>query len=685
MHINYKNHICKFCGRECKNRRSLGNHLARSHKPENIKTYCLKFYLDGKIPLCECGCGKDVNWHKTQYKFNRYISGHNESWTSENQPILTKKQIENRNASIRKAYRERGQEIKKKISSSLKCTFSDPVQKERMAQVMYKKWADPLWVEAQHKARVKSWQGEPGRVRREKIFTKAFGRKISEANMRRDTKRKSEQEIIMFNLIKGMLSKINVAIKEDFWINTKDYIRCYDAFIPQWNLLVELDGSYWHGLDRKENFTADQVHNMTNDMYKNELAISENKGLVRINMDKVSIERIECVEDLIKVSYYAHVDGSTIKNDSFKFHTTKQPLITRNEMIKINDESLGGPGKEYTEDILKPKLIKFFQEYVRQNGWWEYRTKDTLEKVITELRGAELDFDQGFISSLTRTGNDYLKSIFSSYWNVDGGPAKEWFNDKKMDKVISYRLGLNNSKDYTYTLDDGNEWTGRETFNISPHTLVRGYIVQRNAVSWFKPSAAYHIYRRFLGGVDNPVVWDPSMGFGARMLGFAAAHKDGVYIGTDPATETFRDLLALKDKLDECAMFDGAISPFKIGSEIIELEASSGDLVFTSPPYFSVERYYNEPGQCWRDYPELDLWIEKYLIPTFKNAYDFLKADRYMVINVSKDYFDIVMNSALSVGFTYSETLKLKTGRDHFSKKNGISKMNFEPILIFRK
>lgn len=524
MQINYDNHECKLCGRLCKNRRSLGNHLVRAHKPETIESYYLKFYLNGVAPKCACGCGKNANWHKTQYKYNKYLSGHNTSWTSENQPTLTKEQVDRRINAIKLAYATRGDEIKEKISRSLKLAHN---------------------------------------------------------------KQSQEQSITS-------------------------------------------------GLDPD----------------------------IKYALDNIDLD---------------------IKDNSYRFLSTKQPLIARNQMIKINDKSLGGPGKEYTANILKPKLIKFFQAYVKKHGWWQHETKDTLEKVIKGLRKLEFDFEAEYISSLTRNGNDYLKSIFQSYWTVENGPAKLWFDENKLDKVLSYRLGLNNSMDYTYELEDGSLWTGRETFDISPHTLVRGFVVQRMAVSWFKPSAANYIYRYFLDDVDKPVVWDPSMGFGARMLGFVAACENGRYIGTDPATETYRDLLTLKNNIDHCDMFTGDIEPHKIGSEVIKLEEGVGDLVFTSPPYFSLERYYNEPGQCWKDYPELELWIEKYLIPTFQNAFKFLKQEKHMVINVNKDYFDIVMNAALAAGFEYKETLKLKTGRDHFSKKAGIRKMNFEPILVFEK
>ena len=422
-------------------------------------------------------------------------------------------------------------------------------------------------------------------------------------------------------------------------------------------------------------FTTENQPTFTPEQIKNRgLAIAE--GHRKKNMKNNISKKVQQILD----------DAFEKMSDpTYMFPHNRHPLIRRNDLITINDPTLGGPGKEFTREKLKPALIKFFQEYVRTYGFFQHETKDTLKSVITKLHIKDIDTTSEWLSSLTRDGNDYLKSIFSSFWNVDKGPAKLWFNDHKLGKVLDYRLGLNNSQDYTYELDDGTQWTGRETFDITPYNIIRGFIVQRAAVSWFKPSVAYHIYKRFCDDIINPTVWDPSMGFGARLTGFVAACPSGKYIGTDPASETFLDLKVLEQEIINSKVFDGEMELHKTGSELIELEENTGDLIFTSPPYFDLERYYDEPGQCWRDHNTLELWIKHYLIPTFENAYRFLKQDKKMVINVSKKYEEIILDAAQEVGFSYEETLKLKTGRDHFSKKAGHHKTNFEPILEFKK
>jgi len=183
--------------------------------------------------------------------------------------------------------------------------------------------------------------------------------------------------------------------------------------------------------------------------------------------------------------------------------------------------------------------------------------------------------------------------------------------------------------------------------------------------------------------IERPVVWDPSIGFSARLLGFAAVCEGGTYIGTDPATMMFTDAMRLGQELKDRIIIDIR----QVGSELVKIEKESLDLVYTSPPYFSLEQYVDEPGQCWRDYPDIDSWTKQYLFPTFQTAFDSLKSERYMVINISNNLSDIIENVAGMVGFKRRSDLDLKMslGRDHFHRKHGYVDERFEPFLVFEK
>jgi hypothetical protein len=87
--INYSDK-CLECGSSIaeNSKRSLGIHLSKYHEI-TLQEYTLKHYFNGEIPLCECGCGDQVSWHKTNNEYNRFISGHNKNknkYSKDNQP-----------------------------------------------------------------------------------------------------------------------------------------------------------------------------------------------------------------------------------------------------------------------------------------------------------------------------------------------------------------------------------------------------------------------------------------------------------------------------------------------------------------------------------------------------------------------------------------------------------------------
>ena len=673
MNINFDNIKCKLCNRDLKNRRALGNHLARSHKPYDVYQYVLEFYYNNKAPLCECGCGKEVKWHKTLYKFNSVLTGHNESIFSTGVYKESQETKEKRIKSIRKTYKEKGKKISKQISESLKETFDDKDKKELFSKLSKERWSDPDYRERLSESHRKSWN-DNYEERYAKVFTEEFKQKISKANQQRDTKTKSEAEVKAFQYIKSYFKDA----VDDYWLEVEGRNKCYDVYIPQFNLLIELDGNYWHGRDRLVNFNKDQLKSMKNDLIKNRV-VDLGYNLCRISLeDTVFNAVLTSVEDIYELSYHVDSKNCSYNRDGmFKFKNIDQVLIERNYLINLNMKD-----KSLTKTYYLKTVSEYLQEYVKTYGWFYPEREDNLDEVIKKLR--ERKIVEGKISSNGQIGNKYLKSNFRSFWNVDNGPVKSWSNKKTMEKVVSYRLGLNNSKDYEYILDNGVKVKTKETFDITPKNIVRGFTVQRKGVSWFKPVVAYELYKHLLGDKESPVVWDPSMGFGARMLGFCAAYEKGNYIGTDPATEIFSDLQDLKNNIENSSLFSGEISIINIGSEKMKYFDEIGDLVLTSPPYFDTEKYFNEDGQCWKDYNNLKDWEEYYLDKTFKNAYNFLKKDGKMCINISEKYSKNIIDTALLNNFVLKETLYLDLKADHFNRKKNLSSKK-EPIFVFIK
>ena len=233
-------------------------------------------------------------------------------------------------------------------------------------------------------------------------------------------------------------------------------------------------------------------------------------------------------------------------------------------------------------------------------------------------------------------------------------------------------------------------------------------------VSNFRPTAAAALYDVFvdkdspLEGTKAGTVWDPSMGYGGRLLGAIAAGVN--YIGTDPCIPTFEGLKEILEK------YGNKYNTYKLhrqGSETFIPDDESLDFVFTSPPYFGWEAYGDEPEQSSIKFDTSEIWKEKFLKQTIANAYKGLKGGKYLALNVAntkqyKTFEEDTVELAESVGFEHTDTwwlsLSTQQGGSAVSTLDGdttetkqkqqymgrfvrpdISGRKFEPTFIFKK
>ena len=243
----------------------------------------------------------------------------------------------------------------------------------------------------------------------------------------------------------------------------------------------------------------------------------------------------------------------------------------------------------------------------------------------------------------------------------------------------------------------------------------------------FPPLTARYLYEKYTDHIeqDEPLnIYDPSSGWGGRILGAMSSLKRIHYIGTDPNTDNFIDELGIttyeyvadffNNKVLETNSFweeeKNTYHVFQEGSEHIghhsDFQQYKGklDLVFTSPPYFDREQYSNDEEQSYKAYPKYNDWKDNFLKPTLTNAYESLRNDRYLLWNIAdikigtdkyhpleQDSIDLVE----SLGGRYEGKLKMlmtrMIGLDPSSGgiKNSVEidgeYYKYEPIFIFYK
>jgi hypothetical protein len=201
---------------------------------------------------------------------------------------------------------------------------------------------------------------------------------------------------------------------------------------------------------------------------------------------------------------------------------------------------------------------------------------------------------------------------------------------------------------------------------VIPKNLRRALeLVNGGTIQNFKPMNARAVWEYIC-----PTMWgnvlDFSSGYGGRMMGAMTSRMAYNYTGIDPNTRTAQGLEALGTLLDD----EGQGRGFAMNcmpSEEFDPEPGFYDAAFSSPPYFNLETYTDEPTQCMNRYPGLDLWFEGYVAPTLEMIHRALAADAIYAVNIAdykngKESFEIVDRwKALSekVGFEYIEQIDM--------------------------
>lgn len=318
--------------------------------------------------------------------------------------------------------------------------------------------------------------------------------------------------------------------------------------------------------------------------------------------------------------------------------------------ILLSREDLLGMTKSEKEDAV-PVLASLLRAHIEEAEWPLPPLPCSLREAVDSLKRGEV-----------RKASLYLKAVFPSYWAAADGPSSSFLREGILEKVLPYRVGLNSAE---------------ECFDITLGEMRRAAEVQRKTVSFFSPGKAFRLYRKYLGAKTEPLVWDPSGGFGGRLLGFVSAYPKGWYFCNEPAKMTYMDLTRLGSYFSRCSVE-------RLGSEKGNpgLEPGSCDLVLTCPPYHDKEKYFDEPGQCWRDYPQIEKWRESYVAPTLSHAHRCLKSAGLLVLVI--DNIDLWHRAARDQGFVLLDSAPLAPKRDHFLRASDSSGAK-EYLAVWRK
>ena len=177
-------------------------------------------------------------------------------------------------------------------------------------------------------------------------------------------------------------------------------------------------------------------------------------------------------------------------------------------------------------------------------------------------------------------------------------------------------------------------WRGINTNEeLTPAVYMSAFRLGTYIATQFKPIVAKTIYNM----TNAKTILDTSMGWGDRLAGFFASDATH-YIGCDPNPNTFQIYSEMIREYSKMA--PGKTTQIhRCGAEDLPWDMIKDvDCAFTSPPYFSTERY-NEGGefeedQSWSKFNEYDKWRDEFYLPVALNSFNALSENGFLMVNI---------------------------------------------------
>ena len=303
-----------------------------------------------------------------------------------------------------------------------------------------------------------------------------------------------------------------------------------------------------------------------------------------------------------------------------------------------------------------------------------FREGETLRDFFSAYKNGDGRFDgRGLrVSKISCKFEEYNRE-YIKYLTIKADEIREFLKDGLIEPMMLTYLGnVEELVDQYYIKNDSSEprinvYLIKEydkNKRIFPSALSTFRLSLGQTAVNFPPMTAKFLYEHFTKHIpasEKVYVYDPSSGWGGRILGAMSVSRPIHYIGTDPNTENFIPELGIS-RYEYLADFylrsigekgntisnkffqteeNHTYEVFQDGSELIgtnpRFQKYRGklDFVFTSPPYFNREQYSDDETQSFKAYSQYSDWRDNFLRPTLTTAVEYLKSDRYLCWNIA--------------------------------------------------
>jgi hypothetical protein len=268
------------------------------------------------------------------------------------------------------------------------------------------------------------------------------------------------------------------------------------------------------------------------------------------------------------------------------------------------------------------------------------------------------------INSTNRVGMKLCEHFFPNFWDIKDNKGnsfcKLWRDPIFMQKVLIWNR-KSHSTPYLSELRRGVYFCS----GLCKSTMYR-------------PQIAKMITK------NHKRVLDPCMGWGGRLLGTVASGAD--YVGFDPNIETYTNLNTLVDFLDirnkVNLICDDAL-------KMDEYSLGLFDVVLTSPPYFDLEIYADQPTQSIFGKDTYKSWNKEFLTPLIAKSVLHLNRDGKSCWNVAKvktnDIWDSVTEAHSHIGFCASDEYGVQSSARQVNQPQGKNKKSIDRTVVYTR
>lgn len=321
-----------------------------------------------------------------------------------------------------------------------------------------------------------------------------------------------------------------------------------------------------------------------------------------------------------------------------------------------------------------------------------YRTKNLLPILYYSLEGCKEE-----LRNISQQHTEVKKSKIGVGNTTGQSFCRFWFPNMQEAytlgaKEVSLRSRFNNDTKLKRAINLCYKYRNEGDKSVVPQNIRRALdLVNGGTIQNFKPMNAKAIWE-YICPTWGGNVLDFSSGYGGRMLGAMTSNMRYSYTGIDPNTKTYEGLNALGLLLNEVIGTDYNMN--HTVSELFVPEVGAYDAAFSSPPYFNLEIYSDEPTQCMNSCTNLDAWFDFYAEPTIKMVHSALAKNSIYAVNIAdykvgKEQFKIVdrwIEMSKKIGFEHTETIQMMLNTRPGVGNGKMDKVQkFEGVYVFQR